>query len=69
MEKGESLLPYGRSLGVFFEIKDFGVNSVDSATGAVAAGFFTFIDKGGKRRRLEILKKNKYMFAAMVAFN
>ena len=35
----------------------------------MAAGFFTFIDKGGKRRRLEILKKNKYMFAAMVAFN
>lgn len=50
-------------------MKDFGINSVDSATGAVAAGFFEFIDKGGKRRKLELGKKDKYMFASMVAFN
>lgn len=50
-------------------MKDFGVNSVDSATGAVAAGFFAFIDKGGKRKKIELEKKDKHMFAAMVAFN
>lgn len=50
-------------------MRDFGVNSVDSATGSVTAGFFKFIDRGGKKRRLELPKKDKYMFAAMVAFN
>jgi len=51
------------------EMKRFGVNSVDSATGGVAGGFFSFIDAGGKRRRLELKSKNKYMFASLVAFN
>ncbi len=51
------------------KMKEFGVNSVDSATGSVAAGFFEFIDKGGKRRKLELEKKDRYMFAALAAFN
>lgn len=51
------------------EMKKFGINSVDSATGSVAAGFFSFIDVGGKRKKLEIKSKNKYMFASLVAFN
>ncbi len=51
------------------KLKEFGINSVDSATGSVSAAFFSFIDKGGRRKKIELPKKNKYMFAALTAFN
>ncbi len=51
------------------ELGRFGVNSVDSATGTYAAGMFRFIDVGGQRKILKLKRKNKYMFAALTAFN
>lgn len=51
------------------KIKEYGINSVDSATGSVAGGFFAFIDEGGRRRKLKLRERNKYMAGAMIVFN
>lgn len=51
------------------EMKKYGINSVDSATASFAAAMFQVIDYQGKRRRLNLPSKDKYMFAALAAFN
>lgn len=51
------------------EMKKYGINSVDSATASFAAAMFQIIDYEGKRKRLKLPSKDKYMFAALTAFN
>jgi len=52
------------------ELAKIGIDSCDSATAGAAAGMgFSFIDEGGKRRKLLMRSRNKYMYYAMQAFN
>ncbi|GAB6066055.1 hypothetical protein JCM9492_11470 [Aquifex pyrophilus] len=52
------------------KLKEFGVNSIDSSTGAMAGTLsFSFLDEGGQYRKLKLKKRNKHMTSAMIAFN
>ncbi|GEM_PF-4102944 len=51
------------------ELNNIGINSCDSATASFAAAMFQVIDVEGRRVRLSIPSKNKYMFASLAAFN